>query len=233
MGCATTSIKYLVFLFNTLCAILGIAIIVVNAIALKDIASEGQPILIIFIVVGSIMFLISFFGCCGAFKENICMTWTVSSLSLAITRHILMKSFHRQYAISVLALLIISIVLLCVYRMHIDENSIARHTLNHAWENQKNGTDAMSAYQKELHCCGINGPMDYTKANLSLPKSCYSTNSTVYDIGCLSKLEAFYKDVLKGSRIVGWILMVIEIAAFVCATILGVTFRNEQRRSIY
>ena len=34
------------------------------------------------IVIGVIIFIISFFGCCGALKENACMTLTVTTLSI-------------------------------------------------------------------------------------------------------------------------------------------------------
>lgn len=30
------------------------------------------------VVIGSFIFIIAFFGCCGAYKENYCMTLTVS-----------------------------------------------------------------------------------------------------------------------------------------------------------
>lgn len=30
------------------------------------------------IVIGAVIFIVAFFGCCGAIKENACMTLTVS-----------------------------------------------------------------------------------------------------------------------------------------------------------
>ncbi|XP_060653522.1 protein late bloomer [Drosophila sulfurigaster albostrigata] len=221
MGCATATIKYLVFLFNALCALLGIGVIVVNSIALKDVANETRPVLIFFIVIGSIVFLISFFGCCGAIKESSCLTW--------------------MYAIIMLIILILSCVLCFVYVHHIDDEQLARSQLNNAWAQQKNGTDAMTFYQKTFKCCGITGPNDYTKANLTTPESCYAANTngtattshSVYPDGCLTKLIAFYDDALKFVRVFGWILIAVEGAAFVFATVLGITFNNEQRRSRY
>ncbi|XP_064540332.1 protein late bloomer [Drosophila montana] len=220
MGCATATIKYLVFIFNALCAILGISVIVVNSIALKDVADETRPIIILFIVTGSIVFLISFFGCCGAIKESTCLTW--------------------MYAVVLLIILILSSVLCFVYLKRIDEQTLSREQLNQAWDKQKNGTDAMAVYQTNLKCCGINGPIDYTKANITIPQSCYVTNSTsttsthtVYPDGCLNKLIDFYEQALKFVRVFGWILIAVEAAAFVCATILGINFNNEQRRSRY
>lgn len=64
--------------------LIGIGVIVVSSLALHndisngDIDTDSRPIFIFFIVIGSIVFLISFFGCCGAIKESICLTWLVS-----------------------------------------------------------------------------------------------------------------------------------------------------------
>jgi len=53
---------------------------VINVIAIQQIDPKEQLILGIYIAVGSIVFLLSFFGCFGAIKENICITWAVSYL---------------------------------------------------------------------------------------------------------------------------------------------------------
>ncbi|EDW08606.1 protein late bloomer [Drosophila mojavensis] len=220
MGCATATIKYLVFIFNALCAILGIGVIVVNAIALKDVAEETRPIVIVFIVIGSIVFLISFFGCCGSIKQSTCLTW--------------------MYCIIMLILLVLSCVLCFAYVNHINESQIAHEQLNTAWEKQKNGTDAMGTYQTTFKCCGITGPIDYTKSNLTIPTSCYVTNSTattsthtVYPDGCLKKMIDFFEQATKLVKVFGWILIAVEAAAFVCSTILGIHFNNEERRTRY
>ncbi|KAH8389939.1 hypothetical protein KR200_004340 [Drosophila serrata] len=232
MGCSTITVKFLVLLFNFLCAVLGLATIVINALAIKDMAPDGRPILWVFIALGSIVFLTSFLGCFGAIKESICLTWT--------------------YAITMLALLIISVVVLFVFRMHIEGAVTAEDELNLAWQKQKNGTDAMSEYQNQFHCCGINGVKDYTIANLTVPESCFD-HDTAYTVGCLKEMESFFDGLWQGPKIVVWILMVIEvgflinickvpmicmadplqIASFTFSTILGVTLRNEQRRYGY
>lgn len=127
--------------------LLGLATIVVNALAIKDMAPDGRAILWVFIAVGSIVFLTSFIGCFGAIKENICLTWTVSNHR---TRRYILILFIPQYAISMLALLIISVVVLFVFRMHIEGATTAEDELNLAWDKQRNGTDAMAEYQKKV-----------------------------------------------------------------------------------
>ncbi|KAH8415946.1 hypothetical protein KR222_004738 [Zaprionus bogoriensis] len=219
MGCATATIKYLVFLFNALCALLGIGVIVVSSLALDDVDSENRPSIIFFIVIGSIVFLISFFGCCGAIKEHICLTWL--------------------YAIIMLVLLILSCVLSFAYVKKIDADKMSLNILNNTWTEQKNNTHAMDHWQKEFKCCGINGPDDYTQAKLTIPESCYaptngtSTIKTLYPDGCLHSVSDVIHKALKYVDIFSWTLIGVEGAAFLCASILAITFGNDQRRSRY
>lgn len=68
-------------------ALVTIGIIaLVQAGDLKDAFKENDPTFaaIILIVFGSIVFLISFFGCCGAIKESYCMTMTYATVLLII-----------------------------------------------------------------------------------------------------------------------------------------------------
>ncbi|XP_016940372.2 protein late bloomer [Drosophila suzukii] len=211
MAWSPLMIKYLAFLFNFLCAVLGIATVVINVIAIQQIDPKEQLILGIYIAVGSIVFLLSFFGCFGAIKENICITWA--------------------YATSTLVMLIISIVLLFVFRMHFDEASLTK--LQKTFAKQTNTFDAMAEYQTQLQCCGIYKLKDYGDASITVPSSCFDKNDTPYKEGCLLKLESHNEEVLKGPKMVGWMLMVIEIGAFTFTTILGVYFKNERRRSAY
>ncbi|XP_033152245.1 protein late bloomer [Drosophila mauritiana] len=211
MGWSPLMIRYLAFLFNFLCAVLGIATIVVNVIAIDQIAPKDQLILGLYIAVGSIVFLLSFFGCFGAIKESICVTWA--------------------YATSMLVMLIVSIVMLFVFRMHFEEDSITK--LKQAFAKQTNTFDAMAEYQIQYQCCGIYKLKDYGDAFITVPSSCYDQNDTPYKDGCLAKMETQYEELLKGPKIVGWMLMVIEIGAFTFSTIMGVSLRNELRRSAY
>ncbi|XP_039492434.1 protein late bloomer [Drosophila santomea] len=211
MGWSPLMIRYLAFLFNFLCAVLGIATIVVNVIAIDQIAAKDQLILGLYIAVGSIVFLLSFYGCYGAIKESICVTWA--------------------YATSMLVMLIVSIVMLFVFRMHFEEDSITK--LKQAFAKQTNTYDAMAEYQTQYQCCGIYKLKDYGDASITVPSSCYDQNDSPYKDGCLAKMETQYEELLKGPKIVGWMLMVIEIGAFTFATIMGVSLRNELRRSAY
>ncbi|EDV59733.1 protein late bloomer isoform X2 [Drosophila erecta] len=211
MGWSPLVIRYLAFLFNFLCAVLGIATIVVNVIAIDQIAPKDQLILGLYIAVGSIVFVLSFFGCFGAIKQSICVTWA--------------------YATSMLVMLIVSIALLFAFRMHFEEDSFTK--LKQAFAKQTNTYDAMAEYQIQYKCCGIYKLKDYGEAFIVVPSSCYDQNGSPYREGCLDKMKTQYDVLLEGPKIVGWMLMVMEIGAFTFSTIMGVSLRNELRRSAY
>ncbi|XP_061395771.1 protein late bloomer [Musca vetustissima] len=218
MGCATVTIKYSVFLFNTLCALLGIGTIVVNCLALNNYTDEGRMLCIFWIVLGAIVFLVSFFGCCGAIRENICLTWS--------------------YAFFLILLITGNAILHFGYISLIDGETKARKDIDMAWQLQMNGTDAMSHIQNTLACCGKMNSTDYTTANVSIPDSCYSNgnvgNATaIYPDGCLYKLIAVYEAAEHWITIFSWSTLSVEAVAFVSACILAITFRNQERRSRY
>lgn len=86
-------IKYLLFAFNLIFFLVGIGLIAVGGYVqaqMKDLpglslggASVSGPAIFL-IVVGVIVFIIAFFGCCGAVKENYCMILTFSILLVVI-----------------------------------------------------------------------------------------------------------------------------------------------------
>jgi CD63 antigen len=54
------------------------------------------------ITIGAIIFVIAFFGCCGAYKENYCMVLTVSlffGVNLSINRLKNSSIFHLQFSV--------------------------------------------------------------------------------------------------------------------------------------
>jgi CD63 antigen len=76
---------YLIFIFQ----ISGIAILAVGAL-IQNFYSNYTNFLdghfyvgpVLLIILGVIVFVVAFFGCCGALKENHCMVMTVSWLSV-------------------------------------------------------------------------------------------------------------------------------------------------------
>ncbi|XP_075168125.1 tetraspanin 42Er isoform X2 [Haematobia irritans] len=173
---------------------------------------------IFLISLGSLVFLISFFGCCGAIRENVCLTWS--------------------YAIFLLILITGNAVLHFGYISNIDGETKANKDIERAWQKQLNGTDEMTPIQNLFGCCGKLNSTDYTNANLTIPDSCYPEGSagnatTIYPDGCLYKLIVFYETAEHWITVFSWATLSVEVVALISASILAISFRNQQRRSRY
>ena len=66
----------------------GLGLIIAGAVVQSELSTyfdffggSVSAAAILLIVVGVVIFVIGFFGCCGAYKENYCMTMTVSCYS--------------------------------------------------------------------------------------------------------------------------------------------------------
>lgn len=82
-------VKYTLFVFNLLFLLAGLALIIVGAVVQVQTSKAtfggtagGAGIFII--VIGSIIFLVCFFGCAGAINNNYCMVVTFGVLLLVI-----------------------------------------------------------------------------------------------------------------------------------------------------
>merc|ERR1711937_705598 len=80
-------IKYLLFFFNLLFALSGLLLIITGCVIqgaysdyLDFLGDDFFNTPVFMIVVGCIIFFVAFFGCCGAIKENHCMTTTFAFL---------------------------------------------------------------------------------------------------------------------------------------------------------
>jgi len=161
MGFVSTCCKWLLFISNFLifalsCAGLGLGIwILVDRSSFLDLLDqtdatvhiyESTAVLILIVTIGSIF--ITFFGCCGAYKESKCMLGT--------------------YFLLVLLLLILSVAGIIVgwtqgfnklsqpfldtlSRYELDRDGVIEQT----WDN----------VQTELRCCGVDLPNDWTSHN--------------------------------------------------------------------
>uniref|UniRef100_A0A8C6YVE6 Tetraspanin n=1 Tax=Nothoprocta perdicaria TaxID=30464 RepID=A0A8C6YVE6_NOTPE len=174
-------VKFLVFVFNFIFWVCGVALIAIGlyaqvalnkALVVTSASASSTPIAIV--VVGVIIFFISFFGCCGAWKESYCMVTTFAVLLSLI--------FLVEIAAAIAGY---------VFKDKVGAGSEAV---------QKYGEDA--ALREGFHCCGINNYTDWAnvapfKGNDTVPRSCCRVNSTTCNVhpspGCVSSLEAWMK----------------------------------------
>jgi len=232
MGCGMSMVKYILFLFNLLCAICGILIIAFGALmftgvsSVKDLgdafATQGLPVSLI--VLGSAILIISFFGCCGAIRESSCMTMTYAALLFLL--------LICQIALIVFAFL--------SKKDFLDEIS---KMVDKAWEERRNGpaSTVMDTLQSTYKCCGSNGPSDYALIlQISLPKSCCDPNADTcivginsYGIGCKSAVSRWWESNWDLIKYVGIGIAAIEFVGLVFACCLANNVRNYRRRSAY
>lgn len=223
LSCGASVVKYGIFIFNLLCAVAGIALIVVGAIPLfklddiRDAFPENEPAIVPIIVVclGSVIFLISFFGCCGAIRENQCMVST--------------------YAFFLLVLVILQIVVAVFAFMYTaDLAKAAKDGFGRLFDDRNNPSTgaAIDQIQRGLQCCGTTGPASWGIGQI--PQSCCAEDScnllNSHQTGCSTMLA----DIVNGSGLlIAWFAIIfagIELVGVIFACCLANSIRNADRR---
>lgn len=227
-----TCVKYLLFLFNLIFAITGIVFISVGAVILVvyngynnfvDSWFFAAPVLMI--IVGVIVFLVSFFGCCGAVKENHCMIITFSVLLLLI--------FALELGAGITG-----------YMMRGEVGNMLGNRLNDTMRQYGSSDDIRRSWdimQHDLQCCGMNSPADWSRVGFvenTVPESCCKevpSQGSKCDVnsihvngdGCMMKLQYAIENnamILGG---VGIGIALIQLIGVVFACCLARSIRRE------
>jgi len=230
-GCGNKCVKYLVFLFNFLVFVIGIAILAlslsirfsndVQKYFQKLITNSGESInleqmyipLYVLAAIGSLLLLTGFLGCCGAWCENTCL--------LALFFSIILILFVAELACGIAIL---------VNKDKFKDQAFKGITTQmkkyfDAGFSQEQ-KDAIDSMQKEMKCCGCNNATDYPNQK---PPSCYPgpvTTTSVYPEGCCTKV---WNDMESQLGIVGGVaigILVIELLAMIFSCILCQAFRR-------
>lgn len=216
-------VKFLLFFFNFIFWLCGLALIVVgilvqvglhNTLMIRDASASGAPIVII--AIGVVIFFIAFFGCCGAWKENYCMVTTFAILLVLI---ILVE--------------IAAAIAGYIYRNKI--SAVVEDSLTDMITNYKNGTaefkKSVDKMQEDLLCCGGNSSSDWRDFGPdrnTVPDSCcvvvspgcgvgaMTDAAKVHQKGCHDALEALLK------KNILWVIVAALVIAFL--QILGIVF---------
>uniref|UniRef100_A0A0A9XGK5 Tetraspanin n=1 Tax=Lygus hesperus TaxID=30085 RepID=A0A0A9XGK5_LYGHE len=158
-------IKYLLFLFNLLFAISGIVILSVGIMIHEMYANYsvfiGDKLFslpLIFIVVGIFIFVVAFFGCCGAIKESNYMLITFAAL--------LVLTFIMEAAGGIAGFI-----------MKDDLNRMLETRMNSSLKEYKYNTyyqKTWNAVQFDFGCCGVKSYNDWSNiiTNGTLPQTC-------------------------------------------------------------
>jgi len=177
-GTGMKIVKYLMFFFNLIFLLAGLAMIIIGAVAQAASSSKFHGVYarndgaIFIMVIGGIIFIVAFFGCCGAIKENRC---------LLITFGIMMSV--------ILILSIAAIITAFVYTKRtkpwlteLMHDQLVRYGTNDKISDQQLAKTFWDNTQQNDHCCGINNLTDWhDNAELnktqSLPDSCCRNNT--------------------------------------------------------
>ncbi|XP_023940420.1 CD63 antigen isoform X2 [Bicyclus anynana] len=230
MGCGTSFVKYVLFFFNLMVALFGLAVIGVGvAVLLKwsvltDLLRGHLTVAPwVFIVIGAVMFVIAFFGCCGAIRESHCMVVT--------------------YAIFLLVIIIAQVVLAVLMFTYGEsiKNALVQ-SVNALFDKRATDTSVEAVFsniEMQLNCCGKNSPYDY---GVAPPKSCCPhmgvigstiNQCTVIDAnknGCATVVGDLYERWNKPIAGIAIGVACVEIVGALFALCLANSIRNMDRR---
>lgn len=207
-GAGMKCIKYLMFVFNLLFLIAGLAMVVIGAIAqhysskyLGGINNVNSGAVFI-IVIGGVIFIVAFFGCCGAIKENRCLLITFAVMMIII-----------------LILAVAAVITAYVFRKKTDEwihDQLIEQLMKFNPDTEDKKKDIIYQFwtntQRNEKCCGVDNATDWKNNTIlnktrSVPDSCckeekddcgkgyfgHSNASVVFQNGCYDVLKDGYK----------------------------------------
>ncbi|XP_043232573.1 tetraspanin-18-like [Amphibalanus amphitrite] len=188
-------VNLLIFVGGALLLGFGAAALSGDNSAFSDIVSAslytGTAVLII--VAGSFVVIVSFFGCCGAFRESRCMLATFFCLVL---------------------LLFVLTLSAAIASFVFGGDSITtslRDAMTKSLDNYKDGEPAAVAawdtVQQDFQCCGVNGFQDYR--DTEIPDSCFDNMDrdnpvNLHINGCFDETLRFIEE---NSALLGGIAM--------------------------
>lgn len=222
-------VKYLLFFFNFIFWLCGLALIVLGilfqvAIHNTAIIKGYTGIPLVLIIVGVIIFFIAFFGCCGAWKENQCMvTMFAVLLSLIVITEI--GAAIAGY----------------VFRGKVNDHLKERFEVMIAEYNKTENHEALDSLQKELKCCGRNSSSDwvnFSPGHKSVPDSCCKNitkdcgigalgdDKIIYTEGCQHAFEKYINQHILWLAVGALVIAFVQITGIVLACILMRAIRS-------
>jgi len=225
LNCGASLIKYVLFVFNLIAAVGGIALVVVGSIALKKVGDvkhvfdDGDhpgffPAAII--ALGALVFVIAFFGCCGAIRESQCLL--------------------NLYSLCLLAIVVLQVLLAVFVFVY---NQDIQNAAFKGWDRLWRGSAAsalnrqtIDQIQRTLECCGSESYRDYGAA---VPSSCcpqeaqLCTIQTAYNIGCKIQIKEGIQGSAKWIAYLSIAMAIVELVGVIFGCCLSSNIRNSSR----
>ncbi|XP_029170995.1 CD63 antigen-like [Nylanderia fulva] len=232
LGLAPKTIKYLMFAFNLFFVITGIVLLSIGLVIhgvyyqyqhFLDNSFLSVPSLLV--AVGVIVFIIAFFGCCGAVRESSCMIITFCTLLTAV--------FILEIIGGTMG-----------YVMRTRVASIAEEKMLKTMPKYNDSQEIRIVWdnlQRDFECCGTRNASDWTEKNLTMgiPMSCCdqpigaigsmncTTDSpTLHHEGCMDAFAHFAEKHAAKIAGVGLTLAVIQLIGIFLSSYLVRSIRN-------
>jgi len=196
MGCCETMLRYIIFLINFVFFLASVAVIAIGAYIqiqmrtyLDFIDNSYVGSAVVLIVLGAIIMIVAFFGCCGACTENPCMMYTYGTL----------------LALILIALIGVTVTIV-VYKDDVEK--IVKDNMKLSMANYNNQTaggvkETWNVLQKDVKCCGTMEYKDWFDVNgfsqNQVPDSCCITEivncgkdfkvEDIHQVGCFSTFK--------------------------------------------
>ena len=236
-GVSIKFIKLSLFFFNLLFWLSGTILIIVGSIIRKKYGAyfsyadhKFATAELFIIVVGVIVFLIGFLGCCGAIKENYCMVTAFSILlSIVFILEVVTGAvgFAYKEKVKIIA-------------------SDALHEAVDSYNMRDDGKNFLDWAQVTLACCGSTGPADYNgrKGNMTTSPcgaageavaSCHEgghCQGVLYKSGCKKKFADFIRRNLIIIGTVAVAVAVVQLFGIIFACFLMKAFRRDLYRAV-
>jgi len=234
-------VKYTLFLFNLLFALSGLLLIITGGTIqgaysqyLNFLGDQFFNTPVFLVVVGCIIFFVAFFGCCGAIKENHCMTLTFAILMAVI--------FLMEIGAGIAAYKLKGQVKGLIY-----ENMESGMKF-YGVEEHAGVTETWDLVQREVECCGTEEYLDWvnttTSAGENVPDSCCLSKIVgcglgvlrltpdkaamkIHTEGCLDKFSEQIKGNIGGVGGAGIGIGLIQLIGMIFAFFLANTIKKE------
>ncbi|XP_050300330.1 23 kDa integral membrane protein-like [Anthonomus grandis grandis] len=211
MCCSEAIARIFMFVANFVFLLVGVALFALGVFykvhytqITESIPQEYQVLQyvpILAIIVGAIIFVISFLGCCGTLKSSICMLKTYAGILIVI--------FLAQVAIGIFGLVQIK-----------NSDDLRRQvdiTINNLFDNYYSGkTGVVDFIQQNLKCCGTYSPAYWTSKGQSIPQSCYESTFP-FTQGCTDAVYNFLHSSVRYIAIAAIAISVTEILGAILA----------------
>uniref|UniRef100_A0A8R1V258 Tetraspanin n=1 Tax=Pristionchus pacificus TaxID=54126 RepID=A0A8R1V258_PRIPA len=195
-------VKYLLFVANLILWVIGLALIICGSVLhlkfakLLDILGDDRlstPVLLLSL--GALCTLLGFLGCCGAIRENYCLT-----VSFAV--------------LLALLLMLETAAVIAGYALHETLLQSLTNQLTQGLSRYSSSTGVTKAWdetQKAFSCCGVTNSTDWKE---DIPISCcekmYSgcvEREKIFVSGCISKIEGW---IVSNAALVGGVSTVMS-----------------------